>query len=574
MEWKKLFPARVLTALVLLAAVLAPAPAYAASRPAASGRNGMVVAPEANATAAGLRILQRGGNALDAALATAFVLAVTYPGAGNLGGGGFLLYRTPEGAFHAHDHRETAPASLSGGMFLDSAGKPVPERSLHGGLAVGVPGTVAGLLDAHRRWGSLPIKELVAPAIRLAENGFALSRETAASLNRKSALLSADPEAAKIFVRRDRPWREGDILVQADLAATLKLLAGGDPEPFYTGRIGRAMVKTVRAYGGVMSLDDMASYKPVLRKPLHSVYRGYRITSFPPPSSGGLVLLQILKMLEPFDLSTAGYGGSLTIHLMVEAERRAYADRAVWMGDPDFFDVPVDRLMDSAYLAGRSGSIDPAKATASGSIAPYTPVPQESPDTLHLSVADGAGGIVALTTTLNSSYGSGIVARGTGVLLNNEIDDFAVAPGVPNQYGLVGGEANAVKGGKRPLSSMTPTIVTTLSDHSRPVMALGSPGGSTIITSVLQVLLNVLDHHMPLQEAVDAPRFHHQWLPDVIRYELLMLPRDVAGGLKRRGHVLEMTESTLGNVAAIWFESDGTIHGAADPRGQGRAEGF
>ena len=568
MKTKRFFP------LLLAMVIVLPAAINAASRPAASGRNGMVVAPEVNATAAGLLVLKRGGNAVDAAVATALVLAVTYPGAGNLGGGGFLLYRTREDAFYAHDHRETAPAKLSGGMFLDREGKPVPERSLRGGLAVGVPGTVAGLLDAHRRWGSLPFKDLVAPAIRLAESGFALSRETAASLNRKAELLALDPAAAKIFVRPDRPWREGDILVQTDLAATLKLVAGGDPDAFYSGRIGQAIVDTVRGYGGVMSLDDLASYTPVLRKPLHSTYRGYRITSFPPPSSGGLVLLQILKMLEPFDLAASGYGGSLTIHLMVEAERRAYADRAMWMGDPDFFDVPVGALLDREYLAGRSGSIDPARATRSGSITPYRPVPQESSDTLHLSVADGAGGIVAMTTTLNSSYGSGIVARGTGILLNNEIDDFAVAPGVPNQYGLAGGEANAVAGGKRPLSSMTPTIVTTRSDRSRPVMALGSPGGSTIITSVLQVLLNVLDHHMPLQDAVDAARFHHQWLPDVIRYEPLMLPRDVADGLTRRGHVLERTEFTLGNVAAIWFESDGTIHGAADPRGQGRAEGF
>ena len=560
--------------IALCAAVLALTAAAAASPPAATGRNGMVVAPEARAAEVGLAILKQGGNAVDASVATALALAVTYPTAGNLGGGGFLLYRTPEGQFHAYDHRETAPTELVAGMFLDREGKPVPERSLRGGLAVGVPGTVAGLLDAHRRWGSLPFKDLAAAAIRLAEDGFAISAATADSLNRNRELLSADPEAARIFLRRDRLWQTGDRLVQPDLAATLRRLAAGGREAFYAGKVGQAMVDTVHGYGGVLTMDDLAGYKPVLRKPVHGVYRGYRVTSFPPPSSGGIVLLQILKMLNAFDIERSGYGGSRTIHLMVEAERRAYADRARWLGDPEFFDVPVQDLLDPDYLSGRAGTIDAEQATPSGRIAPYAPVPEESPETLHFSIADAQGGIVAMTTTLNSSYGSGIVAKGTGILLNNEIDDFAVAPGVPNQFGLVGGEANSIRGGKRPLSSMTPTIVTTNTAHPRPVMALGSPGGSTIITSVLQVLLNVLDHHMPLQEAVDAPRFHHQWLPDVVRYEARMLPRDVADGLTRRGHNLELSSHSLGNVAAIWFAGDGTIHGAADPRGQGRAAGY
>ncbi|MBD3866590.1 MAG: gamma-glutamyltransferase [Acidobacteria bacterium] len=559
----------------LLALSIAISLATAASRPAATGAHGMVVAPEAHAADVGLEVLKQGGNAVDAAVATALALAVTYPNAGNLGGGGFLLYRTPGGRFHAHDHRETTPEDLAAGMFLDREGKPVPERSLRGGLAIGVPGSVAGLLDAHRRWGSLPFKDLAAAAIRLAEDGFILSTETAASLNRNADRLGADPEAARIFVRRDRPWQAGDRLVQTDLAGTLAQVAEGKEAGFYQGRIGRAIVETVRSQGGVMSLEDLKEYKPVLREPVHGLYRGYLITSFPPPSSGGLVVLQILEMLEPFDVAGSGFGSSRTIHLMVEAERRAYADRATWMGDPDFFKVPLKELLDPDYLAGRAGSIDPEQATRSGQVAAYKPVPEESPETLHFSIADGEGGIVSMTTTLNSSYGSGIVARGTGILLNNEIDDFAIAPGVPNQFGLVGGEANAIAGGKRPLSSMTPTIVSTspTAAYSRPVMALGSPGGSRIITSVLQVLLNVLDHHMPLQEAVDAPRFHHQWLPDTVWYERSMLPADVAAGLTRRNHALEPSGRPMGNVAAIWFENDGTIHGAADPRGQGKAAG-
>jgi gamma-glutamyltranspeptidase/glutathione hydrolase len=323
-----------------------------------------------------------------------------------------------------------------------------------------------------------------------------------------------------------------------------------------------------------MTLEDLADYAPVIRKPLQGDYKQYRITSFPPPSSGGVVLLQILKMLEPWNIAASGYGGSRTVHLMVEAERRSYADRARWMGDPDFYDVPVKNLLAADYIEQRHRSIDPDQATRSSEIGAM-PAPQPEPlQTLHFSVADGKGAIVAMTTTLNSAYGSGIVATGTGVLLNNEIDDFAVVPGVPNQYGLIGGDANSIQGGKRPLSSMTPTIVEDRTDGNRPVLALGSPGGATIITSVLQVLLNVLDHQMPLQDAVDAPRFHHQWLPDDVRYEPFAFPQDVLDALRKSGHDMIVLKRPLGNIAAIYLDADGILHGAADPRGHGTAEGY
>jgi len=561
----------VLAALIIFAA---GPEAYAASRPAVMGKNGCVVTPEPHATAVGLEVLRTGGNAVDAAVAVSMVLAVTYPRAGNLGGGGFLLYRSEEGGYYALDHREIAPAALKPAMFLDDDGHPVPERSLLGGLAVGVPGSVAGLEEAHRRWGSKPWASLLAPAIRLAEQGIEVSKGTAASLVRKTDDLARDDTAGSIFMPGGNPLAAGDMLVQSDLARTLRKIAEGGAGAFYRGEIAEALVKTVRKSGGVMTMKDLERYKPVSREPLAGMYRGYRVISFPPPSSGGIVLLQTLGMLEKFDLSRSGPGSSLTIHRMVEALRRAYADRARWLGDPDYFTVPVEHLLAPSYLSTQAGAISDDRATSSNKIRGWKPVPPEPPETLHFSIADMNGRIVSMTTTLNSSYGAAIVAEGTGVLLNNEIDDFAMAPGVPNQFGLLGGEANAVEGGKRPLSSMTPTIVESPGKPGRPVLVLGSPGGATIITAVLQVLVNFVDHGMPLQEAVDAPRFHHQWLPDAIRHEIRSFPADVAEGLKRRGHHLDERVYPLGNIAAIALDDDGKWRGAADPRGEGTAEAF
>lgn len=534
----------------------------------------MVVTPERHATQVGLDVLRGGGNAVDAAVAVAFALAVTYPLAGNLGGGGFLLYRTPEARHEALDFRETAPRKLRPEMFLDPEGSPVPGRSLRSGLAVGVPGSVSGLAEAHRRRGSLSWARLLAPAIRLAEKGFTVDTTLARDFKRYLSVLSQHDDTKRIFTREGAALAAGDRLVQKDLAASLRRIARRGAAGFYEGPTAEALARTVAGLGGVLELDDLAGYRSVERQPIAGSYRGYRIVVFPPPSSGGIVLLQILGMLEPHDVAALGSGSSATVHLMVEAERRAYADRSRWLGDPDSFDVPVLMLLDPQYLSARFRSFRPDRATPSAQVAPGNPGRSESQDTLHFSIADPRGGAVVLTTTLNTAFGSGIVASGTGILLNNEMDDFALAPGVPNEYGLLGGEANAVGPGKRPLSAMTPTIVEFKEPRARPALVLGSPGGATIITSVLQVLVNTLDHGMPLQEAVDAARFHHQWLPDKIRHELRAFPADVVRALRERGHELAPDPEFLGDVQAIASDEDGMWLGADDPRRNGHAAGF
>jgi gamma-glutamyltranspeptidase/glutathione hydrolase len=562
--------------LCITAALVAGAcqPAHAAARPAARGEQAMVVTPDELASAAGLEVLRSGGNAIDAAVTTAAVLAVTFPKAGSLGGGGFLLYRTANGEHHALDFRERAPSRLRLEMFLDNDGMPVPGSSLEGGLAVGVPGTLAGLAEMHRRWGSRPWKELLQPAIRLAEQGFILSPYMAAAIEADAEKLGRDPEARKIFLPRGRPPRAGELLVQNNLAATLKRIAARGAAAFYNGPLAEMLCASVRQAGGVMEPDDLAAYGTTPREPLRGEYRGYQVISFPPPSSGGIALLQMLGMLESFDLRASGPGSSLSTHLIAEAGRIAFADRSRWLGDPDYFAVPVSGLLAPEYLARRAAAINPDRATPSSELSPAEPAMIDSDDTLHFSVADGSGRAVALTNTLNTSFGVGIVAGQSGILLNNEIDDFALAPGVPNVYDLLGGEANAVAGGKRPLSSMTPTIVELPEGGSRPVLVLGSPGGATIITSVLQVLINVIDHAMPLREAVDAPRFHHQWLPDLIRHERRAFPADVERSLAARGHILQLTEEIIGNINAIGLDADGAWLGAADARRQGAEAGF
>jgi len=558
--------------IVFLAALVASAVA-AATGPGAGAENGMVASSERLATEVGVQVLASGGNAIDASVAVAFTLAVTYPQAGALGAGGFLLYRDGQAGHHALDCRETAPADLGAELFLDEDGRPIPGLSLESGLAVGVPGLVAGLADAHGRWGTRPWAELIQPAIRLAEEGFPVYPWLAETIEKAADRLMPDPAARKIFARDDRPLRTGESLVQTDLAETLRRIAEVGPSAFYEGPVAQAVVDSVRRAGGVMSADDLATYKATLRRPIEVSYRGHRVVTFPPPSSGGITLLQVLTTLERYDLRSSGPGASLTVHLVTEAERRAFADRSRWLGDPDFVDVPVHRLLDPNYLARRGASIRTDRATPSPSVQPGEPLEAGPGNTMHFSVADSGGRAVAFTITLNQWFGTGIVAAGTGVLLNNEIDDFAVAPGAPNAYGLTGGRSNAIAGGKRPLSSMTPTIVEPPGGGPRPLLIVGSPGGSTIPTTVLQVLLNVIDHGMPLQEAVDAPRFHHQWQPDKIRHELRAFPADVVVNLIARGHALELNKGPLGNVNAIALAPDGSWVGAADPRRGGTAAG-
>jgi len=567
---------RWISALVLAAAVCVAAvapPADAASRRPVVGPRGMVVGPEPDATEVGREVLRRGGNAVDAAVATAFALAVTYPRAGNLGGGGFLLYRAPGARYAALDFRETAPMALTPEMFLDADGRVDPRRSQEGGLAVGVPGSVAGLAYAHARWGSRPWAELLAPAIRLAEEGFVVSAVDAERFLEESSRLAADPAARALFTHDGRPLVAGDRVVQNDLARTLRAIAAQGPKGFYEGPVAEAIVKTVVAGGGVMTLADLATYKAIAREPLIGAYRGCRVVTFPLPSSGGIVLLQILAMLERFDMTSSGAGSSLTLHRIAEAERRAFADRSRYLGDPAFVSVPVQALLDRAYLAKRSATIRDDRATPSADVPPGEPSGTEGTQTLHLSIADARGGAVALTTTLNSWFGAAIVASGTGVLLNNEIDDFSLGLGVVNQYGLVGEAANAVAGGKRPLSSMSPTIVEAPVPGPRPLLVLGSPGGPRIISSVLQTLLHVVDDGFTVQEAVDAPRIHHQWTPDALEVEPHGVPADVAAGLRARGHTLK-EHALMGNVCAIAIDDQGRWNGAADPRDEAVALGY
>lgn len=533
----------------------------------------MVATADARATEVGREALLRGGNAIDAAVAAAFALTACFPEAGNLAGGGFLLLRSADGEVRALDFRETAPRAASAAQYLDGDGRPVPERSLRGGLAVAVPATVAGLWEAHRLWGRRPWPELVRPAARMARRGVPLSARQAGQLAERAADLAADPAARAIFFRDGRPLREGELLVQKDLAATLDRISARGARGFYEGPVAEAIVRAVRAAGGAMDASDLAAYRPILRPPLVGSYRGHAVFAFPPPSSGGVALLQMLGMLDRFDLAASGAGSSRTIHRMVEAARRAYADRARWLGDPDHVEVPVRRLLDPAYLAGRAATIRDDRATPSAELSAGAPSPGGGTDTTHLASADAEGNVVALTTTLNSSFGAAIVAGGTGVLLNNEMDDFSLAPGTPNQFGLTGGEANAIAPGKRPLSSMCPVIVESPGGDARPLLVLGSPGGATIITTVAQVLVNVLDHGMELQEAVDAPRFHHQWLPDRIEVEPRALPADVAHALEALGHRLH-ERPPIGHVPAIGRAPDGTWLGAGDPRRGGLAAGY
>jgi len=559
---------------LLVAVATAGPPAVAASPAAVRSAQAMAVTPDDRATRVAVRVLRDGGNAVDAAVATAFALSVTLPHAGNLGGGGFLLYREPDGTVTALDFRETAPASLSAGIFLDEDGRPVPARSTRGGLAVAVPGSVAGLFEAHRRWGRLAWADLVAPAITLADRGVVISPWLAGVFRRAGGPLLRHRAARSVFGPGGRLPVDGQLLRQPDLAASLRRIASRGVDGFNRGRIARAIEQTVHQAGGVLDRDDLAAYRPVARQPVEGRYRGYRVVSFPPPSSGGLVLLQMLGMLERFDLAASGSGASATVHVMAEVERRAFADRSRWLGDPGFFEVPARALLDPAYVTERAATISPDHATPSARITPGTPPLPESEDTLHFSVTDPSGGAVSLTTTLNTAFGCGMVARGTGILLNNQIDDFALAPGIPNQWGLVGSDANAVAGGKRPLSSMTPTIVEFPEPGPRPALVLGSPGGAKIITAVLQVLVNFIDHDMSLQEAVDAPRFHHQWMPDRITHEFRAFPRDVRLALEAREHQLEQAPRPLGNVNAIGLDAEGRWLGAADPRRRGSARGL
>jgi gamma-glutamyltranspeptidase/glutathione hydrolase len=563
---------RLVLVLIVLAfaALNVPAP-YAASHAPVRAAHAMVGSTEEHASQAGLDVLKRGGNAVDAAVAVGFALAVTHPQAGNIGGGGFMVIRFADGRSTTIDYRETAPANATRDMFLDASGNPVTERSLIGPLASGVPGAVAGLTYVQKKYGKLTLAQVMAPAIDLAENGFPVSDSFERALGYGRKLFDHFPESVRVFTKNGEPYVSGDRFVQKDLAKTLRLIAEKGPDAFYRGPIADLIDAEMTRSGGLIRKSDLAAYKPAERPALTATYRGFGIVAMPPPSSGGIALIQTLNILEGFPLKDSGPNSSKTIHLMAEAERRVYADRSEWLGDPDFFKVPVKGLISKSYAEALRKSIDPNKATSSTEVKPGKPVDFESTQTTHYSVIDTDGTAVTTTTTLNGGFGNGQVVPGAGFLLNNEMDDFSVKPGVPNMFGLIGGAANAIAPGKRMLSSMTPTIIV---KDNKPFLVVGSPGGSRIITTVLQVIVNVIDHGMNVQEAVDAPRFHHQWLPDYIRIEHQGFPKDVVSALEAMGHQVK-AQDNMGDVHAIWIDPATNVrYGASDPRADGRTIGY
>ncbi|MFK0690067.1 gamma-glutamyltransferase [Mesorhizobium sp. IMUNJ 23033] len=521
--------------------------AFAASPAPAKGEHGMVVTAQHLASEVGVEVLKKGGNAVDAAVAVGYALAVVYPNAGNIGGGGFMTIRFKDGKSTFLDFRERAPLAATKTMYLDKDGKPVKGASLDGYLAVGVPGSVAGFEAAREKYGTLSRQDLMAPAIAYAKDGFVLDQGDAGFFARYADRLAKDPAAAAIFLKPDgKPYGIGERLVQPDLAASLSAISEKGPDAFYKGAIADAIVKASSAKGGILAKPDFEQYALRELKPVTCNYRGYEIISSPPPSSGGVIICEILNVLEGYPLSYLGAGSAETVHAMVEAMRYAYVDRNSALGDPDFVDNPVSKLLDKGYAKDIRDKIDPFRAGVSQDLMPKGF--GESKETTHYSIIDNDGNAVAVTYTLNGLFGAGVVADGTGILLNNEMDDFTQKPGVPNLYGLVQGEANAIQPKKTPLSSMSPTVV---AKDGKPFMVIGSPGGSRIITITLEAIVNVIDHGMNIQEAIDAPRIHHQWLPDTVYVEPFGLSPDTEKLLAGMGYHLDLGDTTWGQAAGI-----------------------
>jgi gamma-glutamyltranspeptidase/glutathione hydrolase len=531
-------------------------------------RHAMVGAQEPLATDVGVQVLKNGGNAVDAAIAVGFALAVTYPYAGNLGGGGFMLIRFADGRSTFIDFRERAPEKSSRNMYLDASGKPTRE-SLDGWKSPGVPGTVRGFELAHRKYGSRKWAQLIEPAIALAERGFPVSYPLAESL--KSARdLSQNPESKRIFQKNGAYWEAGETLTQPELAKTLNRIAQNGVNEFYEGETAHKLADAMARNGGLITLSDLKKYAAVERAPLTGSYQGYGIIAAPPPSSGGIGILQMLGMLEGSGYQKSGHGSAAEIQYLAEVMRRYYADRSKYLGDPDFAKMPLTGLLDPAYIKRRRESIDPNRATPSAQILPGLPAGREGAETTHFNIVDAQGNAVAVTYTLNEGYGNGITVPGLGFLLNDEMDDFTSKPGSPNLYGLIQGELNAIQPGKRPLSAMSPTILT---HDGKFFMAVGAPGGGRIISAVLQTILNVVDFGMNAQDAVDAPRIHHQWQPDKLYLEPGISP-DTVALLKSRGYEVDHSPGlVLARVEAI-VNSGGWLQGGSDGRGSGKAAGY
>ena len=528
-----------------------------------------VVSARIEASVAGKTVMQQGGNAYDAMVATSFALTVVYPVAGNITGGGFFVYRSAEGEVGSLDYREMAPLGAHKDLYLDENGDVIPKLSTVGGMAVGIPGAVAGILEVHKKMGTLPLKQLMQPAIDLAEKGYVVTEKQAKSFKRYSELFVEVNGKDTFFAQGHQA---GDTIVNPALAKTLRAIAEKGNEGFYDGWVAQAMVNKTQATGGILSLEDLKAYSPRWREPVQFSYKDLNLISMGPPSSGGICLAQLMQMVEPYDLKAMGHNSTEAMHVMVEAERRSYADRAHFLGDPDFVTIPQDHLLDKTYANERMQNFSTDKATLSSEVSHGNIIVVERDETTHFSIVDKEGNAVSVTTTLNGAYGSKVFVDELGVFMNNEMDDFSSKPGTPNMFGLTGSKANSIAPKKRMLSSMTPTIVEKNGDL---YMVVGTPGGSTIITSVFQTILNVYEHGMEMQEAVDAPRFHHQWLPDIVVLEPDSFDNTVVEELKSKGHTIEAKYSRIiGKVDAIHKNEKGQLSVGADTRGDDAAATF